>query len=74
MATDTLEQIDTDQATDNGDHDKFSHYVPKEAILEAAINGTLALALCGKLWLPNSDPDNFGVCPECKDVYEGLKA
>lgn len=52
------------------DKDKFAHYVSKTAILEAAINGVPAEALCGKLWFPNSNPDNHQVCPECEEIFK----
>lgn len=75
---DTLEDLsvieDLKIDTDNGDHDKFSHYVRKEDIVESSLNGTAVIALCGKVWTPNDRPDKFPVCPECKDIYEGLEA
>jgi len=52
------------------DKDKFSHYVSKNAILEAAVNGVPAEALCGKLWFPNANPDNYQVCPECEEAFK----
>ena len=30
------------------------------------------IALCGKVWVPNRDPGRFPVCPECKEIFEGL--
>lgn len=58
---------------EDGDQDRFSHYVPKDKILESAMTGEPVRALCGKMWAPNRDPQKFPVCPECKDVYEGMK-
>ena len=55
-----------------GDHEKFAHYVQKDKIVESAVTGTPVIALCGKVWVPNRDPGKFPVCPECKDIYEGL--
>ena len=55
-----------------GDHEKFAHYVQKDKIVESAVTGTPVIALCGKVWVPNRDPGRFPVCPECKDIYEGL--
>jgi len=43
--------------TDEGDHERFSHYV----------------ALCGKKWIPNRDPQKFPVCPTCKEIHARLK-
>ena len=68
-----LEELLEDERVDDGDHDKFSHYVPKDKIIESAVTGKPVRALCGKKWLPNSNPDRFPVCPTCKDIYEKLR-
>ena len=59
--------------TDEGDHERLSHYVPKDKLMEGMINGTPVIALCGKAWIPSRDPEKFPVCPECKEVWEGLR-
>ncbi|HRV68015.1 MAG TPA: DUF3039 domain-containing protein [Marmoricola sp.] len=59
--------------TDEGDHERLSHYVPKDKLMEGMINGTPVIALCGKVWIPSRDPEKFPVCPECKEVWEGLR-
>ena len=59
--------------TDDGDHERFSHYVPKDKLMEAMINGTPVVALCGKVWVPNRDPEKYPTCPECKDIWENLR-
>ena len=61
------------QNVEPGDHERFSHYVKKEQILESAITGKPVKALCGKLWTPGRDPEKFPVCPSCKEIYEKLK-
>lgn len=63
----------TPVTTDGGDHERFAHYVKKSAILPSAVEGTPLEALCGKKWVPSRDPQKFPVCPECKEIYEGLK-
>lgn len=57
---------------ETGDHDRFSHYVPKAKLTEAMINGTPVVALCGKVWVPSRDPERYPVCPECKDIKAKL--
>lgn len=57
-----------------GDHERYSHYVRKEKVVESAVMGTPVVALCGKVWIPNRDPEKFPVCPECKEIYEAMKA
>jgi hypothetical protein len=60
----------TDYRPDEGDHDRFSHYVEKGKLTEALVTGTPVIALCGKVWVPSRDPSRFPVCPECKRLYE----
>ncbi len=56
-----------------GDHERYSHYVRKEKIVESAVMGSPVIALCGKVWVPGRDPQKFPVCPTCKEIYEGLR-
>ncbi len=75
-ATSVLERTETDaeqQLSEPGDHERFSHYVRKEKILESALSGQPVVALCGKVWVPGRDPQRFPVCPVCKEIYEGLR-
>ena len=72
--TAVLEREETvPQLQEPGDHERFSHYVRKEKILESALSGEPVTALCGKVWTPGRDPKKFPVCPECKEVYDGLR-
>ncbi|WP_282826961.1 DUF3039 domain-containing protein [Gulosibacter sediminis] len=68
-----LEQLIEDEQYDDGDHDKFAHYVRKEKIVESAVTGKPVRALCGKKWMPNSNPDRFPICPDCKRIYERMR-
>ena len=58
---------------DDGDRERFSHYVPKDKLTDAMVNGTPVVALCGKVWVPSRDPQKYPVCPECKEIWEGLR-
>lgn len=58
---------------DDGDHDRFSHYVQKSKIVDSTVNGTPLIALCGKVWVPGRNPEKYPVCPECKKIYEQMK-
>jgi hypothetical protein len=61
------------QNLEPGDHERFSHYVRKEKIVESAVMGTPVVALCGKVWVPGRDPQKFPVCPICQEIYDGLR-
>ena len=69
----TVEDTRTKPRKDDGDHERFSHYVPKDKLTDAMVNGTPVIALCGKVWVPSRDPERYPVCPECKKIWESLK-
>lgn len=58
---------------DDGGHDRFSHYVQKEKVVESAVTGKAVRALCGKKWIPSRDPEKYPICPVCKEIYDGIK-
>ena len=68
-----LEELLNQEQLEEGDHERFSHYVQKEKILKSALSGKPVIALCGKVWLPGRDPEKFPVCPTCKEIYDKLK-
>lgn len=68
-----FEQLLNGELTEDGDHDRFAHYVQKEKILQSALTGKPVRALCGKKWVPGRNPDKFPVCPDCKAIYERMK-
>ncbi|CAB4650864.1 unannotated protein [freshwater metagenome] len=69
--TDLLTRPDTQ--IDEGDHDRFAHYVKKGKIVDSAISGKTVKALCGKKWIPSRDPERFPICPVCKEIFAGLR-
>lgn len=68
-----LEKLLEESQIEDGDHERFSHYVPKDKIVESAVTGKPVRALCGKKWTPSRDPERFPVCPDCKKVFERMK-
>lgn len=68
----TLLDERTQVSTDDGDHDRFAHYVKKHEILESAVSGKPIRAICGKKWVPSRDPDKYPLCPVCKAIYDKL--
>jgi hypothetical protein len=73
MANNTDILKEEEVVLDQGDHERFSHYVKKDRIVESAVMGSAVVALCGKVWVPSRDPQKFPVCPDCKQIYEKLK-
>lgn len=70
----TLVEERTAVSYEDGDHERFAHYVRKEKVVESAVTGEPVIALCGKVWVPGRDPSKFPVCPECQAIYDSLPA
>jgi hypothetical protein len=68
----TLVEERTDLSHDDGDHERFAHYVEKSKIVESAVTGAPIKALCGKVWVPNRDPSKFPICPDCQKIHNSL--
>jgi hypothetical protein len=68
-----LEKLLAEEQVEEGDHDRYAHYVKKDTILKSALSGKPVIALCGKVWVPGRDPEKFPVCPTCKEIYDKLR-
>lgn len=75
VETETITQEETDVRLDDGsgDHDRFAHYVRKEDIVRANVEGVEVIALCGKKWIPNRDPNRYPICPTCKEIMSVIR-
>lgn len=67
-----LSEVEETIVTDDGDHDRFAHYVEKDEITFALVHGVPVIALCGKIWVPSRDPSKYPVCKTCEDVLGRL--
>ena len=65
-------QVDKQLSSTSGDHDRFSHYAPKDEVAKAYIMGVPVVALCGKKWIPSRDPEKYAICPMCKEIMETI--
>ena len=72
LSGDTLLEEATRLSNDDGDHERFAHFVEKAKIVESAVTGEPVKALCGKIWVPGRDPSRFPICPDCKKIHESL--
>ncbi len=71
-ATTVLEREETEQ--DDGDADRYAHYVRRDRMERALKTGRPVVALCGKVWMPRRDPSKYPVCPKCKEIFESLNS
>ncbi|MDH3307750.1 MAG: DUF3039 domain-containing protein [Acidimicrobiia bacterium] len=65
--------VEIEPTTGDGDHDRFAHYVRKQDIVRANVEGVAVIALCGKRWIPNRDPSRYPVCPTCKEIMAAIR-
>ncbi len=72
MSTEVTAPAPTRPDLSDGDHDGHAHYVRKADIVRANVEGVPAVALCGKRWIPNRNPDGLPVCPTCKKIKARL--
>jgi hypothetical protein len=70
-ATELIER--SDSRLEEGDHERFAHYVREDRILSSAATGRPVVALCGKVWVPRRDPRKYPVCPICKEIFNAGK-
>lgn len=73
MSDRDTELLEKEEILEDGDHERYSHYVKKDKIVSSAVMGNAVIALCGKVWVPSRAPEKFPVCPTCKEIYEKLK-
>ena len=52
--------------TDEGEHDKFTHINQKDKT--RGYMGGKVTALCGKRWIPKSNPSRYPLCQTCKEI------
>lgn len=57
--------------TDDGDHDRFAHFISKD-LIDAYMLGEAVEALCGKVIQGMKDAQKYSVCPTCKEIKESL--
>lgn len=76
VVTDTAPKTKTQPRVSEGDgsHDRFAHYVSKADIVRSNVEGIPVVALCGKKWIPNRNPDRYPICPTCKELMGRLKS
>jgi hypothetical protein len=74
LGSGTSYQEDTRTYTEDGDHERYAHYSPKDEVMYSLVEGVPIMALCGKIWIPNRDPKKFPICPTCKEIYAGMQS
>lgn len=68
--TDVLELPRVQPTTNDGDQDRFAHYVRRDRANVSAVTGDAVVALCGKVWVPTRDAKKYPICPRCKALKD----
>lgn len=55
-------------SVEDGDHDRYAHYIRQADWERAYVHGEPVIALCGKRWVPTQDPSRYPVCPSCREI------
>jgi hypothetical protein len=50
----------------------YAHWVDARKAEKSSSTGRQVVALCGKVWIPKHNADDFPICPKCQDIYESL--
>ncbi|GAC1606326.1 MAG: hypothetical protein NVS3B21_36100 [Acidimicrobiales bacterium] len=71
---DTLIVPDLDRApvldeTDADDTPDAAHIVTQRDLMHSQLTGEAIRALCGKMWVPKRNPDDFPICMACTDIF-----
>jgi len=61
--------IELDEGTDDAD---AAHIVSQEDLIHSQVTGEPIRALCGKLWIPKRNPDDYPICQACVDVFNAI--
>ena len=51
-----------------------AHIVTQRDLIHSQITGEAIRALCGKVWVPKRNPDDYPLCPACAELFNRLGA
>jgi len=71
----TLPDLDAPPVVDPTEEDEepeAAHIVTQRDLIHSQITGQPIRALCGKLWVPKRNPDDYPMCPACVKILNRL--
>ena len=45
-----------------------AHIVTQQDLIHSQVTGEAIRALCGKMWVPKRNPDEYPICQACVDI------
>jgi len=58
--------------SDGPDDADAAHIVSQKDLMHSQITGEPIRALCGKLWVPKRNPDDYPMCPACVEIFNAI--
>ncbi len=53
-----------------GEHEpEYAHIVRTADLMHSQLTGEAIWALCGHLWIPVRNPDDYPLCSRCADLF-----
>lgn len=56
------------EAQEGDESPDAAHIVTQQDLMHSQITGQAIRALCGKMWVPKRNPDDFPLCQACVDI------
>jgi hypothetical protein len=56
------------ETTEGDEAPDAAHIVTQKDLIHSQVTGEAIRALCGKMWVPKRNPDDYPVCQACVDV------
>ncbi len=61
------------ELSDGDDAPDAAHIVSQEDLIHSQITGKAIRALCGKLWVPKRNPDDYPICAACVEIFNAAR-
>jgi hypothetical protein len=59
---------------DGEDPPDAAHIVSQKDLIHSQITGQPIRALCGKLWVPKRNPDDYPLCSACVEIFNSVSS
>lgn len=63
-----LDGVPVVEAQEGDEAPDAAHIVTQQDLMQSQITGQAIRALCGKMWVPKRNPDDFPLCQSCVDI------
>lgn len=64
----SLDQAPVEVLTEDEEAPDAAHIVTQADLIHSQVTGEAIKALCGKMWVPKRNPDNYPLCQACTEI------